>query len=580
MKKILIIIFCLHTYSFSSLPALILHNNNYYFSPTTNTCPASYSYYSSSYTCASGHWPSDPVIYRTGECTAYTSACIAPNYATVTYVKYNSVSPTKPSDSQICPDPSTVYDSVANACTPPLAPTITGELTLDTGTKIIHFSDESSMYVLPDGTALAWDIDGNEIPNREYNGAVPALATFEENQAFDPNSNKKYIDVSFNGLPVFLIQKNGAAGFHGSQLTPIASIVSALGMMAVSPKTVSGTGDSIEMSPAPTPEHPNAKQLNVTKMNFDNVDFSEYENKATSTPQQIPDSNLLYEKIMDATRQAQNFPSASLGDTVIYENSNPSSYVNVNPNTLEVATVQPDKSVTEITFDKNSFENAYNSDTGILFSSTTISAPQINNDGSTSVTTTTTSQGFITSETTVTTDANGSTSFVSTSPSVYNSGGGVTSVNGTPTNIDLSGVTTRLDKISNQLTKQNERNDNLDKIDNGAFTHDIPTDTSAGDLSNYTSTLDTLQESIDDLITQGDTIKSLFENGFSPILTGGELTTCPYNSTISLNGSDIPVSFDLCRSFAPMRPLLYTMFYLFFVVSMVGFSFKLLFRIS
>jgi hypothetical protein len=463
---------------------------------------------------------------------------------------------------------------------PSAGPSVVGNVISSSGTNFVKYSDDATMMIFTDGFAIAFDIDGNEIPNRAFNGATPPLKSFEENKAFIQNSNKKYLDIKINNLPFIVVEQDGSGGFHSSGFSSPSTIIIDAVLMALSPKTVTGNGESIVKTITPTVEHPNAVSVDVTNINFDNIDFSEYETKATTTPQSIPNSNLLYEKLMDATRQASTFPSAKVGDTVIYPSDNPSTYINTNPDTIEMATKQADGSTKELTIDRPLLSNVYNGSADLPFTTSTISAPTINANGTTSVTTTTTSQGFVTSETTVTTDANGSTSFVTTSPSVYNQGGGITSTNGTPTNIDLSSVTSRLDKISNQLTKQNEFQDKLDKATATEITHGIPSDASSGDWLSLSTTWDNIKTSLDSVSTKGDELKTLVSGGFSLALTGGTVETCPYNSTIDLIGNSIPVSFDLCKAFSPMRPVLYTMFYLIMVFSIISSSIKLLFRMA
>lgn len=136
------------------------------------------------------------------------------------------------------------------------------------------------------------------------------------------------------------------------------------------------------------------------------------------------------------------------------------------------------------------------------------------------------------------------------------------------------------DKISNQLTVQNKRNEDIDNTPlSGAFVHGIPSDgVSPYDWTSYQGTFDNLKSTIDGLNGQFEEMKSLFQNGFTLNLSGSPVDTCPYNSTIDLNGRAMPVSFDLCKTFSPMRPLFHGFFYIFFVFVITSFGVKSILR--
>ena len=167
----------------------------------------------------------DVLPYTGGKCvTVTTSPSIYPtsNGSCYDNIGY-SVAPYG-ANFQICISSSEwqLFGGSVGNCLPPL-PTVTSNVVTFSGTNIVHFSDDATMMIFSDGKAMAWDIDGNEISNREYNGATPPLATFEENQAFNPTAYKKYQDFSLEGIPVFLYQSDGKIGFHARTfLEPLA----------------------------------------------------------------------------------------------------------------------------------------------------------------------------------------------------------------------------------------------------------------------------------------------------------------------------------------------------------------------
>lgn len=78
------------------------------------------------------------------------------------------------------------------------------------------------------------------------------LLLLKKIKAFNPTANKKYIDIKINNIPFIVVEKDGSGGFHTSGFSSLSTIIIDAGMMmALSPKTVSGSGDSMKKLPAP-----------------------------------------------------------------------------------------------------------------------------------------------------------------------------------------------------------------------------------------------------------------------------------------------------------------------------------------
>lgn len=476
-----------------------------------------------------------------------------------------------------CPPPGQIVDgecasapqcgegTYLNPATLSCVPTypIADEETLESGSKNIIFEDGAMMIVNPDGTAVTFAPDGAKIPNRLYNGSIPAEGYLSESK-----------NIGVNGSDFFTVNPLGI--FLKSSALALVENTALLWTKFMSDDKQTANNDLIQFRPVA--DSPTA--VNFSRVNFDNIDFSEYENKATTTPQSVPNSDLAYKKLSDA--EILQFLGATKDDTVFYKPNDPSYFVASNSDAVSVVKVNPDGSAQKVEFQKNDLQNTANNNTDLTVTQTTISAPKINNDGTTT-TTTNTSVGSVSTatNTNTTTSSNGSTSTVNPTAGTSTNGAITSSSDGTGSNINLSGVTSRLDKISNQLTKQNERNEQLDKIGDNAYSHGIPTGgTSPYDWTSHQATFENLKSTIDDLNGQADEIKALFQNGFTLNLSGTPVDTCPYNSTIDLDGRSIAVSFDLCKTFSPMRPLFHGFFYLFFVFVITSFGVKSILRFA
>lgn len=439
---------------------------------------------------------------------------------------------------------------------------IADEETLESGSKNIIFEDGAMMIVNPDGTAVTFAPDGAKIPNRLYNGSIPEVGYLSESKNIAVGGSDFF---TVNPLGIFL--KSTAVGI----ITNFGAL--AWTNLIISDQKKTANGDVVDFK-----RTQNGVAVNISQKAFDNIDFSEYENKATTTPQSVPNTDVAYKKLSDA--EILQFLGATKNDTVFYKPNDPSYFVASNADSVAVVKSNPDGSAQKLEIQKNDLQNTATNNTNLQVTQTTISAPKINNDGTTS-TTTNTSVGSVSTatNTNTTTSSNGSTSTVNPTAGTSTNGAITPSSDGTGSNINLSGVTSRLDKISNQITKQNERNDEIDKSVVAAVPHGIPLN--PPDWDTWLTTWNNLTADLDNVVTKTYELKSLIEG--EPLalnLARGGVESCPYNGTIELKqGWNIPVSYDYCKVLAPVRPVTYTMFYFVFVGATLFFSLKILFRL-
>lgn len=447
---------------------------------------------------------------------------------------------------------------------------IADEETLESGSKNIIFEDGAMMIVNPDGTAVTFAPDGAKIPNRLYNGSIPEVGYLSESK-----------NIGVNGSDFFTVNPLGI--FLKSSALALVENTALLWTKFMSDDKQTANNDLIQFRPVA--DSPTA--VNFSRVNFDNIDFSEYENKATPTPQTVPNTDVAYKKLSDA--EISQFLGATKNDTVFYKPNDPSYFVASNSDAVSVVKVNPDGSAQKAEFQKNDLQNTANHNTDLPVKQTITPAPKINPDGTTTQIPDIT-QSTVSPNSNTSTNTSQSTGTPIIAP--YGKGDKNTTAPATPAppnpdgspngyNIDLGGVTTRLERISNQLTKMNNRNDELDKIGDNAYAHGIPTGgTSPYDWTSHQATFENLKSTIDDLNGQADEIKALFQNGFTLNLSGTPVDTCPYNSTIDLDGRSIAVSFDLCKTFSPMRPLFHGFFYIFFVFVITSFGVKSILRFA
>ncbi|KIM03141.1 MAG: hypothetical protein KU29_12640 [Sulfurovum sp. FS06-10] len=296
------------------------------------------------------------------------------------------------------------------------------------------------------------------------------------------------------------------------------------------------------------------------------------------TQKQVTEANL--KTIWDNAAGVGKLPPNALvlGSDIIHPTNNPNTAIINTPDTIKFVETKPDNTSTVIEVAKTALAQTATNNTNLPFTKTDYQAPMINNDGTVSQASTT-SQGeaealrdYITmtaqSGVTGVYGADGSSPKTPTgSPAP------ITTPSGTGS-IDLSGVNQRLDLIRNQLTKINEGFSS----DIETHANNIPSDTSVVKWTTYESTWNNLLSSIDSVGSKVSEVQSLFQNGFTLNLTGGIVTTCQHTFTLNLTGTDTPINVDFCKVLSPFRPVIYTFFYLFFVASIIMFSFKIMIR--
>ena len=460
-----------------------------------------------------------------------------------------------------CPPPAPLYNVLSSSLT-------------EHGSNIVDYDDGSKMIIFPDLTAFTFDVNGNLVPNYAFNGTTPPASTpFTDDNAFVSNTNKKYFDITFNGLPILVVDKD-SAGFHSMAITPLNALQT-LAMIAVTPKTVSKNGEDIKIISSPTSSNPNAVNVDITTINFDNVDFSEYESTATNVPTPIQNSNLVVEKI-DSTNQ-NKFPAISSGTVVTHDNIDFSQFIATTPTSVAVGSQNEQGVVSQTVISKadlitsattgsalNSFQEVLQpikQNVDGTSSQTVASTPISTTGGSSSV-------GVTTTQTTVSSPSSAGSGSTS---STFSSGSGT---------IDLSGVTSRLDRISSQLTYSNNKLDQLTSEPVGTSNLNTKISEYSSKLSDLSLSadnafdfIDNLKSSLTDLENQFNDAKAFFDDKPTITLQNG---TCPFNVTLYHKTYIV----DACQFVSPYRPILAIFFTLIMSFSVFMFSIKYLFDVK
>jgi len=453
-------------------------------------------------------------------------------------------------------------------------------LSPDTGSRFVSYADGVKCLIKGDFSATCYNTLGDTVPNRYYDGQMPTSINWDYIN-IDSSNNSVYKKLSL-GETAFNLAYNAAGDF--------AAFVGAVAIMPFYPIIQTLYHDKVTDEAVQVyldPSRPNAVKVDLASIPDTPLnDLADTETAVANSPTNkiILLDGTVVEKVVDTSWAGSGNPIykynvVKQGDSVFTNGHVTGSYMITSPDTIKIATIQPDNSLNVTEISKNELASNASANTDINYIQKNITAPSINNDGTTS-STTSTSVGTIDSKTgaTTTTTSDGNTTIKDPAkpdlpvpaPITPNPAGGST--------IDLSGIAGRLDKISNQLTKQNNFFGKLDSATASETANPIPTDASNGDWTSFATTWDNIKSSYDSVVTKGDELTNLVNGGFSLSLTGGELVTCPYNSTIDLVGTSIPVSFDLCKAFSLMRPVLYTMFYLIMVFTILSTSIKYILR--
>lgn len=252
------------------------------------------------------------------------------------------------------------YLNPATLSCAPIYP-IADEETLESGSKNIIFEDGAMMIVNPDGTAVTFAPNGEKIPNRLYNGSIPEVGYLSESKNIGVNGSDFF---TVNPLGIFL----KSSALFAIQNTAL------LWHYAMSDQKETANGDVVDFKPTM-----NGVAVNISQKAFDNIDFSEYENKATTTPQSVPNSDLAYKKLSDA--EILQFLGATKNDTVFYKPNDPSYFVASNSDSVSVVKANPDGSAQKVEFQKNDLQNTANNNTDLTAVKKDIAPQKISNDG-------------------------------------------------------------------------------------------------------------------------------------------------------------------------------------------------------
>ena len=463
---------------------------------------------------------------------------------------------------------------------------------LESGGNFSLFEDGATMYCRPNGECETTNDKGERIPNRFVNGAIPSeISDLKDFGSYllSKVGNAVGKTLQWGGMTMLLngtgggalIYEGGNPALNGLNPVFVASAgLIALGNALVTEENVVLYTPKVDgvLNVDIVEKTPQTSTANLDAQTPSDGSPALSENGAY-TQQQITAENAqtIWEKSAGVGKLPPN--ALVLGSDIIYPSKNPDKAIVNTPDALLMVETKPDGSSTIIEVSKNDIATSSSNNTDLNYIKKDISPTKINNDGTTT-TTTNTSVGSVSTATNTNTNTSPTGTTTTTDPLSGTSPNGVItpSSDGTGSNINLSGVTSRLDKISNQLTVQNKRNEELDNVGGVAYLHGVPTGTNPYDWTSYQGTFDNLKNTIDGLNGQFEEMKSLFQNGFTLNLSGTPVDTCPYSSTIDLVGNNIAVSFDLCKTFSPMRPLFYGFFYIYFVFITITFGIKSILR--
>lgn len=484
--------------------------------------------------------------------------------------------------------------------------------TLATGSKLINFEDGKMMLLRPDGSAEMWDKNTGEFifPNRAYNGVIPPSASFNP-LSFNPSEPIQYKELTFGDFVAFEFNQAGLA--LKSVANVLAGAITLPIFMAISTKQQTPEGDIITQK-----RSANAVSIDLSKMDFSNIDFSEYENTATSTPQTIPNTDIQVQKITTPPnpKDPNNWAGAgstikgysgvvSVGSVISLRPNNPNTALITSPTDVKIATIKPDGSVEATIFDKQDLKNTATNETPLRVKEIKITPEKLANDG-------TYSQEQTTKQSTLTPSTNnlagidlrtGLPEIVDYNPrtgvkdgNLYSTSTGLPVGPGTPAglpgvapitpapaggtgSIDLSGVTSRLDKISNQLTLENQFFEKLDKATSSETANPIDHVKGQGLIDTFSTSWGNIKSDFDRITAMTDEAQNTIKQGFTFSLAHGIVNECPYSLDFDYGAGISVIKVDFCKSFSPLRPTLYVLFNLFFQSILLLFAFKSITRL-
>lgn len=512
------------------------------------------------------------------------------------------------------------YDTTVSACMSDFE--TLGKTTFDNGDFLVSWSDGASTFC-SGSPSVCFTYDkgnNNRIANRylnpefnpdgtiKYDGAMPDEAPVKTTLDYilNPIGNAVGNTLQYMGLGIMVSATGGGALVYDktvglNALNPGVTLGAGLVMLG---KTIST--DDVFFTAVPTVSNDVEvklveKSASTTVNNLDN-----FQSDSAYTKQTVTSENV--KTVWDSAGGVGKLPPNSLilGSDIIYPTSNPSKAIVNTPDKIMIVETNPDNSskITEIA--KQDLANTANNNTDLILVQKEISAPTIQNDGTVTQTQTTTpvSVNPLNNFPTSTNTKTGLPDYVDYDPktglydgAIYSTATGkaVTTPTGVPlgdavvkpnpdgtSTIDLTGVNTRLDKISNQLTKQNN---SLDKIINTSnfsaetITHDIPTDYST--LDSWQETWNNLKSDFDNVASTADELTSLV-NG-SPLTLNfpkGSVTTCPTSSDIDFGYFMVSSGTDYCQLFSPFYPIFYLFTYVSLMLTTAFFAIKILFLIG
>lgn len=521
------------------------------------------------------------------------------------------------------------YDSILKTCVSNFE--VLSKNTFDNGNFIVSWADGASTYCdVSESKCITHDKNWNVIPNRfinsefnmdgtvKYTGSVPESLPVSSwaGAAYDA-FGKPLVNVAGEFLQAFgmgLALSATGGGYVVSE-SP--------GLNALNPFAVVGAGIFTLGSAMVTPDDvatavpTGSDAVQVKIVNNSGTSFTPLDTVASSAPsdgtpvftpngvytyRQITDANL--KTIWDSAAGQGTLPPTALvrGSDIIYPTNNPNTALINSPTQIEIVKTSPDNSAQSVVINKADLANTANNGTDLPYVFKDYAVPVINNDGTKtqSVSSTPSAMSPSTGVGTSTNPTTGATTTANPASGTNNAG----MSNGT--NIDLSGVTGRLDGIANQLTalngKSDTTNNNLgaivsntasmkgslanmsnlmsqqsDGLSEQVWNNDMPTDHSVFDT--WKTAWTNFKGDIDSVSLKGDELKQLVSGELSLNFIDSSMLQCPYSANLDLVFSQIPISFDFCSVLSPFRPVIYNMFYLFFVFNIIAGSFKILLRL-
>ena len=464
---------------------------------------------------------------------------------------------------------------------------------LESGGVLIHYDDNKIMLLRRDGTGESWDLTTGEyfFPNRAFDGVVPPSASYNP-FSFDKSQAIEYKELTFGDVAGIAFNQAGVAIKDAANWLQAPSLLwtFALKTQKDTPTdTISKSGVSVTVS-----EH-----------SSNNIDLSTYENSASSQPQPIPNTDMIAQKITSDSTNQDWKNLLSLGDVLTTSASNPNKALIDTPTDIKFVQKNPDGSVDQTILKKADLINTATNNTDLSITQKQTEPEKTSNDGKISQKEVTTekfldptNQNIELSKRTglpLIVDYNPRTGLkdgqtyntdtgqpvgTGTSTGLPSTGtitpGAVAIAQGGSASVDMSGVTGRLDKISNQLTKVNDALSAKDTPE-AIPAVDNPIDNSKTDglIDTFKTAWGTAKGNVDTLTSTISNAKDTVSGGFSLNLASGGIETCPYTATLDFdNGHTYEFPIDFCKIFSPLKPILSIFFNILFQLMILTFSFK------